>query len=256
MSSYSLKDHLNMCSLKDLKDLVRKFNLHNKIKLGQKKDALIGDLLKHFEAELTAEGMLKQEPVQFEMPKMDHSEKKPKKERVKKVEVEMEVKIVEKPVEVVVEVKKEESKIKKIKKVVEKMVKAGALTPDEKVVKKVSKKVSKNARKIKGGHIEFMDDDEVPKDHPYYYHIIPGVSDPRLDAIMHNWRERINAIMGDQRAIGEVDNKARNIHSAHPEIDLNESRRMAFKFYTNMIKREFLKDPRITNEQIISRMDY
>lgn len=121
MSSYSLKDHLAMCSLKDLKDLVRKFNLHNKIKLGQKKDAIIGDLLKHFEAELTAEGMLKQEPAQFEMPKMDHSEKKPKKPRVKKVKVEMEEM---KPVEVVLEVKKVEvePKIKKVKKIIEKMV--------------------------------------------------------------------------------------------------------------------------------------
>ena len=117
MSSYSLKDHLDMCSLKDLKDLVRKFNLHSKIKLGQKKDALIGDLLKHFEAELTAEGLLKQAPAQFEMPNMD--EVKQKKPRAKKVKVEMEVKAEEKEkpveVEVVVEVKKEEPKLKKVK---------------------------------------------------------------------------------------------------------------------------------------------
>ena len=126
---YNLKQHLDMCSLKDLKDLVRKFNLKNKIKLGQKKEQLIADLLKHFENELSADGMLKQPAAEFEMPKMDHSVKKEKKPRVRKNSEEMEKKMEEKkPVEVVVvKVEKEEPKMKKvrklvIKKVVEKVV--------------------------------------------------------------------------------------------------------------------------------------
>lgn len=149
MSSYSLKDHLGMCSLKDLKDLVRKFNLHNKIKLGQKKDALISDLLKHFEAELSADGMLKQSPAHFEMPKMD--DVKPKKERAKKVKVEVKIeKIEEKPVEVVVvEVKKEEPKKVKVKKIIDKVVEK-MVEPIKKTVKSEKEMYALIDDKLKG----------------------------------------------------------------------------------------------------------
>ncbi len=155
--AYNLKQHLDMCTLKDLKDLVRKFNLHNKIKLGQKKPELIGDLLKHFEAELTAEGTLKQPAAEFEMPKMDHGEKKEKKPRAKKEKKEKmeEMKeVVMKPVEVVVvEVKKEvEPKMKKvrklvIKKVVEKVVEK-MVEPVKEVVKEVMQEPFKSEKQI------------------------------------------------------------------------------------------------------------
>jgi len=159
--AYNLKQHLDMCTLKDLKDLVRKFNLHNKIKLGQKKPELIGDLLKHFEAELSAEGMLKQTSAEFEMPKMDHGEKKEKKPRAKKEKVEkMEIKMEEKmkPVEVVVvkveKVEEPKLKVKKlvIKKVVEKMVE-----PVKEIVKEVVKEVMQEPFKSEKQIYDYID---------------------------------------------------------------------------------------------------
>lgn len=116
--SYSLAEHLAMCSLKDLKDLVRKFNLANKIRLSQKKPELISDLLKHFESELTAESLIKATPITLEMPKMDHQVKvEPKIKKEKKVKVEM-VAVVEPIVSVPVAVVEKVKRVKKVKVVV------------------------------------------------------------------------------------------------------------------------------------------
>ena len=49
MDSHNLKEHLNLLKMKDIKNLIRQYNLHYKIKLSQKKPELISDLLKHFE---------------------------------------------------------------------------------------------------------------------------------------------------------------------------------------------------------------
>ena len=45
----TLEEHLNTLSLKQIKNLVREHNLLSKIKLGQPKEALIAQLLEHFE---------------------------------------------------------------------------------------------------------------------------------------------------------------------------------------------------------------
>ncbi len=49
MNTGNLKEHLNLLKIKDIKGLIRQYNLHYKIKLSQKKPELISDLLKHFE---------------------------------------------------------------------------------------------------------------------------------------------------------------------------------------------------------------
>ena len=119
--SYSLAEHLAICTLKDLKDLVRKFNLENKIRLGQKKPELIADLLKHFGAELTAEKLIKAKPITLEMPKMDHQvkvEPKIKKERKVKVEMVAVVEPVAVAAPVAVAVVEKAKRVKKVKVVV------------------------------------------------------------------------------------------------------------------------------------------
>ena len=49
MDTVNLKEHLDLLKIKDIKNLIRQYNLHYKIKLSQKKPELISDLLKHFE---------------------------------------------------------------------------------------------------------------------------------------------------------------------------------------------------------------
>ena len=53
MDTVDLKKHLNLLKIKDIKNLIRQYNLRYKIKLSQKKPELISDLLKHFKDTIT-----------------------------------------------------------------------------------------------------------------------------------------------------------------------------------------------------------
>ena len=96
MSTINLKDHLDLLKLKDIKNLIRQYNLHYKIKLSQKKPELISDLLKHFEDTITDHNITSKKyditVPKIEEPKIEESKLKPKIKEVVKVVVK-EVKI-------------------------------------------------------------------------------------------------------------------------------------------------------------------
>ena len=96
MSTINLKDHLNLLKLKDIKILIRQYNLHYKIKLSQKKPELISDLLKHFEDTITDHNITSKKyditVPKIEEPKIEEPKLKPKIKEVVKVVVK-EVKI-------------------------------------------------------------------------------------------------------------------------------------------------------------------
>ncbi len=75
--SINLKEHLNLLKIKDIKGLIRQYNLHNKIKLSQKKPELISDLLKHFEDTITDNNVTSKK-YEATLPKIE--EPKPKAE--------------------------------------------------------------------------------------------------------------------------------------------------------------------------------
>ena len=93
MDSPNLKSHLNSISIKQIKTLIRQYNLHYKIKLSQNKPDLISDLLKHFETD-TIDNKMISKKNDMEIPKIE--ELKPK-TKIKKVIKEV-VKEVVKPI--------------------------------------------------------------------------------------------------------------------------------------------------------------
>ena len=44
----NLKTHLNKITIREIKIIIRKYNLHHKMKLSQNKQELINDLVKHY----------------------------------------------------------------------------------------------------------------------------------------------------------------------------------------------------------------
>ena len=111
MDSLNLKSHLNSISIKQIKTLIRQYNLHHKIKLSQNKPELINDLLKHYEIDIIDNKMISKKN-DMEIPKIEEPKTKIKKV-VKKVVKEV-VKEVAK--EVVKEVVKEVAKPIEVKK--------------------------------------------------------------------------------------------------------------------------------------------
>ena len=81
MDTVNLKEHLNLLKIKDIKNLIRQYNLHYKIKLSQKKPELISDLLKHFEENITDNNVTSKK-YEAALPKI--KEKAPRKPRIKK----------------------------------------------------------------------------------------------------------------------------------------------------------------------------
>lgn len=75
MDSTELRTHLEKVKLGDLKDLIRKYNLHYKIKLTQKKPDLIDAIVSHFD-ELEA-GMLTSKTAKFDMPSAEVKDNNP-----------------------------------------------------------------------------------------------------------------------------------------------------------------------------------
>ena len=73
MDSPNLKSHLNSISIKQIKTLIRQYNLHYKIKLSQNKPDLISDLLKHFETDTIDNKMIS---TKLRKIKRDMNEKK------------------------------------------------------------------------------------------------------------------------------------------------------------------------------------
>ena len=96
MDTVNLKEHLNLLKIKDIKNLIRQYNLHYKIKLSQKKPELISDLLKHFEENIIDNNVTSKKyditVPKIEEPKIEESKLKPKIKEVVKVVVK-EVKI-------------------------------------------------------------------------------------------------------------------------------------------------------------------
>ena len=87
MDSHNLKEHLNLLKMKDIKNLIRQYNLHYKIKLSQKKPELISDLLKHFEEYTINDNKITLKSKQYDFIKIDEPKPKaPRKPRIKKEE--------------------------------------------------------------------------------------------------------------------------------------------------------------------------
>ena len=99
MDSQNLKKHLNSISMKQIKILIRQYNLHHKIKLSQNKPDLISDLLKHFETDIIDNKMISKKN-DIEIPKIEELQTKPKIKKVVKKVVKEVVKEVIKPSEV------------------------------------------------------------------------------------------------------------------------------------------------------------
>ena len=70
MDSQNFKKHLNSISMKQIKILIRQYNLHHKIKLSQNKPDLISDLLKHFETDMIDNKMISKKN-DIEIPKIE-----------------------------------------------------------------------------------------------------------------------------------------------------------------------------------------
>ena len=84
MDTVNLKEHLNLLKIKDIKGLIRQYNLHYKIKLSQKKPELISDLLKHFEDTINDNNMTSKK-YEAALPKIEEPKPKaPRKPRIKK----------------------------------------------------------------------------------------------------------------------------------------------------------------------------
>ena len=87
MDTVNLKEHLNLLKMKDIKNLIRQYNLHYKIKLSQKKPELISDLLKHFEEYTINDNKITLKSKQYDFIKIDEPKPKaPRKPRIKKEE--------------------------------------------------------------------------------------------------------------------------------------------------------------------------
>ena len=85
MDTVNLKEHLDLLKMKDIKNLIRQYNLHYKIKLSQKKPELISDLLKHFEEYTINDNNITLKSKQYDFIKMDEPKPKaPRKPRIKK----------------------------------------------------------------------------------------------------------------------------------------------------------------------------
>ena len=95
MDSQNLKEHLNLLKMKDIKNLIRQYNLHYKIKLSQKKPELISDLLKHFEEYTINDNNITLKSKQYDFIKMDEPKpkalRKPKIKKDKKEELLMQL---------------------------------------------------------------------------------------------------------------------------------------------------------------------
>ena len=83
MDSHNLKEHLNLLKMKDIKNLIRQYNLHYKIKLSQKKPELISDLLKHFEENIIDNNVTSKK-YDITVPKIEEPKLKPKIKKDKK----------------------------------------------------------------------------------------------------------------------------------------------------------------------------
>ena len=87
MDTVNLKEHLDLLKMKDIKNLIRQYNLHYKIKLSQKKPELISDLLKHFEEYTINDNKITLKSKQYDFIKIDEPKPKaPRKPRIKKEE--------------------------------------------------------------------------------------------------------------------------------------------------------------------------
>ena len=85
MDTVNLKEHLDLLKMKDIKNLIRQYNLHYKIKLSQKKPELISDLLKHFEEYTINDNNITLKSKQYDFIKMDEPKPKaPRKPKIKK----------------------------------------------------------------------------------------------------------------------------------------------------------------------------
>ena len=85
MDSSNLKEHLDLLKMKDIKNLIRQYNLHYKIKLSQNKPDLISDLLKHFEEYTINDNKITLKSKQYDFIKMDEPKPTaPQKPRIKK----------------------------------------------------------------------------------------------------------------------------------------------------------------------------
>ena len=84
MDTGNLKEHLNLLKIKDIKGLIRQYNLHYKIKLSQKKPELISDLLKHFEENII-DNSITSKTYEATLPKIEEPKPKAlKKSKIKK----------------------------------------------------------------------------------------------------------------------------------------------------------------------------
>lgn len=68
MNTVELRTHLNNVKIGEIKNLVRKYNLHYKIKLTQKKPDLINAIVAHFDE---IDGSLTSRTAKFDMPSVD-----------------------------------------------------------------------------------------------------------------------------------------------------------------------------------------
>ena len=85
MDTVNLKEHLDLLKMKDIKNLIRQYNLHYKIKLSQKKPELISDLLKHFEEYTINDNKITLKSKQYDFIKISEPKPKaPRKPRIKK----------------------------------------------------------------------------------------------------------------------------------------------------------------------------
>ena len=95
MDTVNLKEHLDLLKMKDIKNLIRQYNLHYKIKLSQKKPELISDLLKHFEEYTINDNNITLKSKQYDFIKMDEPKpkalRKPKIKKDKKEELLMQL---------------------------------------------------------------------------------------------------------------------------------------------------------------------
>ena len=85
MDSSNLKEHLDLLKMKDIKNLIRQYNLHYKIKLSQNKPDLISDLLKHFEEYTINDNNITLKSKQYDFIKINEPKPTaPQKPRIKK----------------------------------------------------------------------------------------------------------------------------------------------------------------------------
>ena len=95
MDTVNLKEHLDLLKMKDIKNLIRQYNLHYKIKLSQKKPELISDLLKHFEEYTINDNKITLKSKQYDFIKIDEPKpkalRKPKIKKDKKEELLMQL---------------------------------------------------------------------------------------------------------------------------------------------------------------------